>query len=595
MSEATKITGNVFDYKLLKRVVALAKPHRGYLIASAIFAILLAILGPMTPELVQITIDKNILTGDWNGVVTMAIFLLIILASESVIRYLFIYNSRFLGQAVVKDLRVRVFGHVINLRLKYFDQTAIGTSTTRTVNDIETINSIFTQGLIQIVSDVLILVVIVIVMFIKSWQLAIISLTMLPLLLYATYLFKESVKDAFQKVRTQVSRLNAFLQEHITGMKIIQVFGVEDKEYAKFKAINSEYKDANIEAIWYYSIFFPVVEVLLSAAIGLLVWLGALLLIQGNLTTTSGQIADVGMIVAFVLLINKLFRPIRFLAERFNTLQMGLVASERVFKLLDRKETIVNIGRLKDIPIEGAIAFRNVHFAYNEPDFVLKNLNFEVKAGETLAIVGATGSGKSSIINVLSRLYHLNDGEVLLDGRNANDYDLDFYRSQMATVLQDVFLFSGTIIDNIRLLDNSISIEKIKEAAEMIGANEFIEKLPGKYEYNVMERGATLSLGQRQLVSFIRALVFNPAILILDEATSSVDGETEALVQKAIDRLIVDRTSIIIAHRLSTIQNADKIMVLEKGEMVEFGTREELMKMEGHFKVLYDNQFAHGT
>lgn len=591
MNNEPKISGNVFDFRLLKRIMTFVKPHKKLFWGSLILALLLAILGPATPYLIRYTIDNHILLGNYSGLLQMIGILLIILITESIFRYLFIFNSRYLGQSIVKDLRIKVFGHVINLNLKYFDKTPIGTTTTRTVNDIETINEIFTNGLIQIIADILMIVVIISWMFMMSWQLTLVSLLTMPFLFYSTYIFKESVKKAFQKVRTQVSKMNAFLQEHITGVKIIQIFGVEDQEFKKFEKINQDHKKANIEAIWAYSVFFPVVEVFLSIAIGLMVWVGASFLTDGKLTTTLGEIASVGLIISFVLWINMLFRPIRFLAERFNTMQMGLVAAGRVFTLLDRKEFIENKGNIKDIAIKGKIEFKNVSFAYNNNEKVLKNISFKLNEGETLAIVGSTGSGKSTIINVLSRLYALNSGEVLLDDVPFEKYDLNFYRSKICTVLQDVFLFSGSIFDNVKLLDTNIPDEVVIDAAKGIGAHEFIEKLPGGYHYNVMERGATLSLGQRQLISFLRALVFNPSILVLDEATSSVDTETEQIVQTAIEKMIVKRTSIIIAHRLSTIQNADKIIVMKQGEIAEMGSRHVLLQKNGLFKELYNNQF----
>lgn len=588
-----KITGNVFDIKLLKRVLAQAKPHRKLFWSSMILSLLLAFAGPLRPELIQRTIDDYVIMGNYQGLITMMIILVALLVVESILNYLFIFYSRYLGQAIIKDLRVKVFGHVLDLRLQYFDKTPIGTSTTRTVNDIETINDIFTNGFIQIVADILMIIVIVTWMFLKSWQLALVSLITMPFLFYSTYVFKESLKSAFQRVRNQVSKMNAFLQEHITGIKIIQIFGVEKQEYQKFESINKDHKQANIDAIWAYSIFFPVVEIFLSVAIGLMVWIGASMLTKGTLITTLGANASVGLIISFVLWINMLFRPIRFLAERFNTLQMGLVASGRVFALLDRNEFIENEGKIKDKAIEGKLDFKDVSFAYTDEDYVLKNINFSLKPGEMLAIVGSTGSGKSSIINVLSRLYPLNKGQILVDNISIEDYELGFYRSQICTVLQDVFLFSGSIIDNVRLMDESITEQDVINAARLIGAEYFINRLPGGFHYKVMERGATLSLGQRQLISFLRAIVFKPSILILDEATSSIDTETEQVVQRAIDNLVVNRTSIVIAHRLSTIQNADKIMVLDNGEIVEVGTRAELLRIEnGHFRELYESQFS---
>ncbi len=577
------------DLKLLWKVIKLAFPLKALLIATILFSLFLALVGVIRPELMQRLIDQTFLNQIGNTQL-LVILIVISLFIEVILRYFFTYSSNKLGQSVVKNLRTRVFKHVVNLKLSYFDKTPIGTTTTRTVNDIETINSIFTEGFIQLLADILTVIFIIAAMFYSSWKLALISLVTIPIMFISTYIFKESVKKAFQKVRTQVALLNAFLQEHISGMRLVQIFGAEEQEYNKFYKINEKHKEANVEAIWAYSIFFPVVEVLLATAIGLMVWMGASLLIENNLTTTFGDPASVGLIVQFILLINLLFRPIRFMAERFNTMQMGLVAANRVFELLDRKDFIEDNGSIENVAIKGEIEFKNVSFAYIGDDYVLKNISFHLPQGKTLAIVGHTGSGKSSIINLLSRLYEWQDGEVFLDKVNVKDYKLDFYRKQMSTVLQDVFLFSGSIFDNIRVLDKTISDEEIIAAAKLIGAHEFIMNLPNNYNYQVMERGATLSLGQRQLISFIRALVFNPRILILDEATSSVDTETEYIVQQAIDKLILNRTSIVIAHRLATIQNADYIMMLDNGNIVDLGKREDLLQKEGGaFKELFEN------
>lgn len=581
-------TTQSMDLHLLWKVIKLAFPFKFLLIATILYSLVLAILGPLRPELIQRLIDENILNNGSNTQL-LVILIIVTLMTESILRYFFIFSSNKLGQSVVKNLRTAVFKQVLSLNLRYFDKTPIGTTTTRTVNDIETINSIFTQGFIQLLADILTLLVIVVWMVLKSWQLALISLAALPFMILSTYIFKESVKKAFQKVRTQVSLLNAFLQEHISGMRLVQIFGAENQEFQKFEAINKKHKDANVEAIWAYSIFFPVVEILLAVAIGLMVWIGAGLLIKNKLTTSFGTPADVGLIVQFILLIGLLFRPIRFMAERFNTMQMGLVAARRVFQLLNRNDYIPNQGKQKIANLSGEIEFKNLNFAYNSRDYVLKDVSFHLPAGKTLAIVGHTGSGKSSIINLISRLYDWQEGDILLDGIPIKEYDLDFYRKQISTVLQDVFLFSGSILDNIRLLDLSISDDEIKQAAELIGANEFIERLPNQYNYQVMERGATLSLGQRQLISFVRALVFRPKILILDEATSSVDSETEFIVQKAINKLVQNRTSIIIAHRLATISKADYVMMLEGGKIADYGQRETLLKQNGPFKEFYNS------
>jgi ATP-binding cassette subfamily B protein len=576
------------DITLLWKVIKLSFPFKALLIATIIYSLLLALIGPLRPGLIQNLIDENILKEGTHAEI-LIILIIASLVVESILRYLFIYSSNKLGQSVVKDLRTNVFQHVLSLNLSYFDKTPIGTTTTRTVNDIETINSIFTQGFIQLLSDVLTLLIIIIYMFIKSWQLALISLIALPFMILATYIFKESVKRAFQKVRTQVSLLNAFLQEHISGMRLVQIFGAEEQEFEKFNKINDRHKEANIEAIWAYSIFFPVVEILQAAAVGLMVWFGAGLLIKDNLSTTMGASAGVGLIIEFILLIGLLFRPIRFMAERFNTMQMGLVASKRVFQLLDNKNQIEDEGNVSNIEIIGDVEFKQVDFAYNNEEFVLKDISFHLPPGKTLAIVGHTGSGKSSIINLLTRLYNWQSGEIFLDHKSIKTYDLGFYRSQISTVLQDVFLFSGSIFDNIRLLNKDISDDQIIEAAQLIGAHDFIIQLPNQYNYQVMERGATLSLGQRQLISFVRALVFNPKILILDEATSSVDTETEHIVQEAINKLIENRTSIVIAHRLATIQKADYVMMLDNGIIVDLGSMSDLLQSNGPFQKLYTN------
>lgn len=592
MATSVEQNSNTLDIALLWKVIRLSFPFKALLISTIVYSLLLALLGPLRPELIQQLIDKNILR-EGNNTELLVVLIIASLIVESFLRYLFIYSSNKLGQSVVKDLRTDVFKHVLSLNLSYFDKTPIGTTTTRTVNDIETINSIFTQGFIQLLADVLTLVIIVVWMLVKSWQLALISLIALPFMIITTYIFKESVKKAFQKVRTQVALLNAFLQEHISGMRLVQIFGAEEQEFDKFNKINDKHKQANIEAIWAYSIFFPVVEILLAVAVGLMVWFGAGLLIKDKLVTSFGVQADVGLIIEFILLIGLLFRPIRFMAERFNTMQMGLVASRRVFQLLNNKNQIEDAGDIQGIPIAGEIEFKDVSFAYNDEEYILKNISFHLPAGKTLAIVGHTGSGKSSIINLLTRLYKWQQGTITLDNKSIKEYNLSFYRQQISTVLQDVFLFSGSIYDNIRLLNTSITNEEIENAAKLIGAHSFIEQLPNQYNYLVMERGATLSLGQRQLISFVRALVFNPKILILDEATSSVDTETEHIVQEAINKLIQDRTSIVIAHRLATIQKADYVMMLDNGKIVDLGKMQDLLQSKGPFQELYNNYSKH--
>lgn len=574
-----------FNTGLIGRVLKLAIPYKKEFIGSAMLAIVLAVLSPLRPYLIQVTIDSYIIVpgaSNLKWLFYMTAILIGILLFESVLRYFFIYLTSWLGQSIIKNLRLRVFNHITGLRLQYFDKTPVGTSTTRTINDVETINDIFSQGIITIIADLLTIVAIIVVMLITDWRLTLVSLSVFPLLLIATYIFKEGVKSTFQAVRNQVARMNAFLQEHISGMKIIQIFNAEKVELEKFKEINLSHRTANIRAIWYYSIFFPVVEVLTAAAIGLMVWYGANNVIK--------DVSTLGILIAFILYLNMLFRPVRMLADKFNTLQMGLVASERVFRILDTKEKIENSGSFKPENFKGNIEFKNVWFAYNDEDYVLKDISFELKSGQTLAIVGATGSGKTSIINVINRFYEIQKGKILIDDIDISEYDIYALREKIGNVLQDVFLFSGTIYENITLRNRDMSRDDVEHAAKICGIHEFIINLPGGYDFNVMERGATLSVGQRQLISFIRTLVYNPGILILDEATSSIDRESEMLIQQAIEKLVTNRTSIIIAHRLSTIQHADKIMLMEKGEIKEMGTHEELMNLQqGYFK-LYEMQ-----
>jgi ATP-binding cassette subfamily B protein len=488
-----------------------------------------------------------------------------------------------LGQSVIRDLRVDVFNHILNLRLKYFDRTPIGRLITRTVSDLETISDIFSQGLIQIIGDVLQLAVVIGVMFYTDWRLTLIVLVPMPLMIIATFYFKEAMKSAFQDVRKLISQLNTFLQEHISGISVIQFFARETQEFKKFEPINAEHRNAHIRANWYFSIFFPVIEIIMAIALGLLVWYGSKSALEGRIT--------LGVVVAFIMYINMIFRPIRELVDKFNTLQMGMVGAERIFSVLDTNELTNQEGTFIPEKIEGKIEFENVWFAYDEEKWVLKDISFTVNPGETLALVGATGAGKSSIINILSRFYEVNKGTIKLDGVDIRSYDLNFLRKSIAVVLKDVFLFSDTVTNNISLLDPKVSEEEIINAAISVGADKFIKRLPGAYDYQVQERGATLSSGQAQLISFLRALVHRPKILVLDEATSSVDSESEELIQNAIERLMSGRTSIIIAHRLSTIQKANKIIVLDKGEIKEIGSHQDLLKIDGYYKRLYDLQF----
>lgn len=576
---------NKFDLFLFGRVLALAKPYKLIFATAGVLAVVLAPLGIARPYLIQRMVDDYIFIGDIPGLTRIAILILVVLLVESVLRYVFIFSTRWLGQSVIRDLRVRVFQHLTSLKLQYFDKTAIGTATTRTINDIETINTVFSQGIITIIADLLSLIAVLGIMFYTSWKLTLICLVTMPFLIMATYVFKEKVKKSFQQVRTQIQRMNAFLQERITGMRIVQIFNAERAEMKRFRKINREYTQANLDAILYYAVFFPVVDIIAAASLGLMVWWGAQDVIRAGGVT-------LGALVAFPIYLNMLFRPIRMLADKFNTLQMGLVAAERVFDVLDTDEQIEDKGTLKKEKLKGLVEFDKVWFAYIDEDWVLKDLSFTIEPGKTMAIIGSTGSGKTTIINILNRFYEIQKGAIRIDGEPLPVYDLEALRKRIAIVLQDVFLFSGSVIENITLRNENITREQVIEAAKMIGAHPFIEKLPGGYDYQVMERGATLSMGQRQLISFVRALVFDPDILILDEATSSVDPETESVIQYAIETLIKKRTSIIIAHRLSTIRHADSIMVLEKGKKVEFGPHEQLLKNEnGRYRELYEMQF----
>lgn len=575
---------NSINFKLLARVLREAMPYKKLFILAFTFAISLAVLMTVRPYLIKVMVDDYIFNYDLNGMVRILVYVLLVLVANSIIQYLFLYDINLLGQSVIRDLRIKVFNHINSLKLRYFDTTPIGKSTTRVINDIETINSIFTQGVITIISDLLTVFTVLTIMFLTSWRLSLIILITMPLLVYATYIFKEKVKAAYTKVRNQVAEMNAFLQERITGMRIVQAFGSEQRELDSFKKINRTYTQANLDSILYYAVFFPVVEIISALSLGLMVWWGAKSSLEG--------LVSPGMLVAFPIYLNMLYRPIRMLADKFNTLQMGLIAAERVFDVLDSTEQIQDEGSIQVDRLKGSVAFEEVDFAYDDEHYVLNEVSFTLEPNQTLAIVGSTGSGKSTIINLLSRFYELNGGRILVDGVDVKDYELNALRSRMAVVLQDVFLFSGSILENITLRNPNISRAQVIESAKMIGAHDFIMKLPDGYDYEVQERGATLSMGQRQLVSFVRALVYQPDILILDEATSSIDPESEDIIQYAIEKLIDKRTSIVIAHRLSTIKNADRVLVLDKGRIVENGSYAELLELEdGHFRKLHDMQF----
>ncbi len=579
----SEVSGKAWDTALFKRVMQYAKPYKLTFTITGVLVVLLAILGPIRPWLIQYTIDEKVKDFDAEGVLHLTLIMIGILIVEAIVQFYQTYWANWLGQTIIKDLRVQLYQHVMSFRLKYFDRTAIGTLVTRTVSDIETIANIFSQGILVIIGDILKLIAVIGFMFYTDWLLTLITLIPIPILIVATNIFKKTIKKAFQEVRTQVSRLNAFVQERVTGMKIIQIFNREKVELSRFEKMNKLHRNAHIKTVWAYSIFFPVVEMLSAASLALLVWWGTKSVLEG-LTTP-------GILTAFIMYVYMLYRPIRQLADRFNTLQMGMVSSERVFKVLDTDSFIEDEGVEEKGKLNGEIEFENVWFAYEGEDYVLKDISFSVKPGETVAFVGATGSGKTSTINLLGRFYEFQKGEIKLDGVPIREYDLENLRSNMSVVLQDVFLFSDSIYNNITLNSNLITEAEVKAASKRVGAHDFISKLPDDYHYDVKERGGMLSVGQRQLISFIRAYVHNPSILILDEATSSIDTESEALIQQATEVLTEDRTSIVIAHRLSTIQKADKIIVLEAGRIIEQGSHQELLALNGHYKKLFELQF----
>lgn len=562
------------------------KPYNKRFYFLIFLTVALGVLAPLRPLLIQQTLDNYVAVNDYDGMVMMMLLLLGLLILQSIVQYSHTYMSGWIGQYVIRDIRIQLYRHLVRLKLKFFDRTPIGRLVTRTISDIETLADVFSQGLAAMVGDLLQLIFIVIMMFYINWQLALISLSTLPILILSTYVFKEKIKVVFNDVRNAVSNLNSFVQEHISGMSIVQIFGSEEKEYQKFKEINQEHRRANIRSVLYYSVYFPVAEIISAAGIGLLIWYGA----RGVMNVEETNIT-VGDLTAFILFIQMFFRPIRMLADRFNTLQLGIVSSSRIMRLLDNQEQIPDEGSYCPANVEGSVSFKGVWFAYEEAEYVLRNINFEVEKGKTLALVGATGAGKSSVINLLNRFYDVNRGTICLDGRDIREYDLECLRSKIGVVLQDVFLFSDTIFNNITLNNPDISREEVTRAAELVGARKFIERLPGGYDYNVMERGATLSVGQRQLISFVRAMVYDPEVIVLDEATSSVDTETEELIQEAIDKMMKGRTSIVIAHRLSTIKKADKILVLDKGEIKESGTHDELLAKGGWYTQLHKMQY----
>ena len=579
-----EILGKAYDSRLMKRLLQYVKPYRKYVLFAILLNIIAAALGPLRPYLTKIAVDDYIFNSNYNGLLIISLLLFASLILQSIIQYLLTYYTQLLGQKTIFDLRMQIFTHIENLSLKFFDKTPIGRLVTRTTNDVESLNELFSSGIIMVFSDVFIIVWILAFMFFMDMPLTLVTLSVLPILFYGTFLFRRKVRDSYRDVRLHLARLNSYMQEHITGMTVVQIFNKQKDELKRFSHINSDYREANIKSIFYYAIFYPSVEFLSSIAIGLIIWYGGGEVIQNTLT--------LGVLFAFIQYTEMFFRPIRDLSEKYNIMQTAMASSERIFKLLDNKTFVKNPDKPQKLEkVKGEIEFNDVWFAYNDEDYVLKNISFKINPGETVAIVGATGAGKTSIINILSRFYDINKGSILIDGIDIRELDKRELRKNIAMVLQDVFLFSGTVESNISMWNDEIDKNRIIEAAKTVGADRFINKLPQQYNEAVKERGATLSVGQKQLISFARALAYNPQILILDEATSSVDTETEILIQQAIQKLLVGRTAIVIAHRLSTIQNADNIIVLHKGEIRETGTHQELLAKRGIYFKLYQLQF----
>ena len=577
------ISGNLFDLKILNRLFIFCKPYMGVFYALIFLTLSLSILQPIRPFITQIIIDDYVSLNDIEGLRKMIILLLGLLILNAIVMYFHTYLSGWLGQNIIKDIRIKLFSHLQNFKLQFFDKTPIGRIVTRNVSDIETIADIFGQGIAAIIGDVLQLFGIVFLMFYINWKLTLISLATLPFLFLTTYIFKEKVKLSFNNVRNAVANLNSYVQEHIIGMNIVQIFGNEKKEYERFKKINETHLKANLKAVLYYSIYFPVMELFTSIGLGLLIWYGSNQLFTDEVT--------LGVLVAFIMYLQLFFRPIRAIADRFNTLQMGVVSSKRIFDLLDRKENIISNEKLYDVQLKGDVEFKNVWFAYNDDDYVLKNISFKINYGESVGFVGATGSGKTSIINLINRFYDFQKGKILVDGTDIRDFNLASLRNNLGLVSQDVFLFSDTIHNNITLFNDSIKEDEVWNAIKKVGAEKFINKLPRKLKFNVKERGISLSVGQRQLISCIRIMLYDPKIILLDEATSSVDSESEMMIQNAISEILKNRTSIVVAHRLSTIKEVDKIVVIDSGNIKEIGSHKDLLKRNGFYNKLYEMQY----
>ncbi len=579
-----EILGKAYDSKLMKRLLGYIKPYRKYVVIAILLNVVVAVLGPLRPFLTKIAIDDNIKNKDYNGLLLITLALIASLVFQAVVQYYLTYYTEYMGQKIIYDIRIKLFTHIQKLALRFFDKTPIGRIVTRVTNDVESLNEMFSSGIVMVFSDLFIIIWIFLFMFLMDWQLSLVTLSVLPVLFYGTFLFRKKVRDSYRDVRFHLARLNSYMQEHVTGMNVVQIFNKEERELNRFSGINKDHTEANIRSIFYYAVFYPGVEFLSSVVFGLIIWYGGGQVVQNYMT--------LGVLFAFIQYTEMFFRPIRDLSEKYNIMQTAMASSERIFKLLDNDTFVkqpdepVNITNIK-----GSVEFKNVWFAYNQDDYVLKNISFKIEPGETVAIVGATGAGKTSLINILTRFYDISKGEILVDGTNIKEVDKRELRKHISIVLQDVFLFSGTIKSNISLNNPLITDDILMEAAKNVGADKFISALPNKYNEEVKEKGATLSVGQKQLLSFARALAYDPQILILDEATSSIDTETEILIQKAIEQLLVGRTAIVIAHRLSTIQNADKILVMHKGELREMGTHQELLAKRGIYYKLYQLQY----
>ena len=577
------ISGNLFDLKILNRLFIFCKPYMGVFYVLIFLTLSLSILQPIRPYITQIIIDDYVSLNDLDGLKNMIFLLFGLLIINAIVMYFHTYLSGWLGQNIIKDIRIKLFSHLQNFKLQFFDKTPIGRIVTRNVSDIETIADIFGQGIAAIIGDILQLFGIVVLMFYINWKLTLISLATLPFLFLTTYIFKEKVKLSFNNVRNAVANLNSYVQEHIIGMNIVQIFGNEEKEYKRFKDINETHLKANLKAVLYYSIYFPVMELFTSIGLGLLIWYGSNQLFSEEVT--------LGVLVAFIMYLQLFFRPIRSIADRFNTLQMGVVSSKRIFDLLDRNEEIDSNEKLKDIQLNGDVEFKDVWFAYNDEEYVLKNISFKINSGESVGFVGSKGSGKTSIINLINRFYDFQKGTILVDGNDIKDYNLSSLRSNLGMVSQDVFLFSDSIYNNITLFNDSIKEDEVWNAIKKVGAEKFINKLPNGLQFDVKERGISLSVGQRQLISCIRIMLYDPKIILLDEATSSIDSESETMIQKAISEILKNRTSIVVAHRLSTIKEVDKIVVIDSGEIKEIGNHKDLIQSNGFYKKLYEMQY----